>query len=145
MFSFLKAKIRRIFNRLVSGDYVIAPAAVAVDRTQITQQSLPPATAVAGFLQRIERPTNFHLAARLASVSHLNTKAGKIACSRQRPDARSKQMPKLQPRVPKRNAAAGRNQRVAIAAMPLVQPNVITLTQPTARCVPLDIRTARAA
>ncbi len=145
MFALMLDRIQAIIIRFFARNHTVAPAAVGVIHAEITTPSHSPATMVAGFLQRIEQPANFHLAARLASVSHLNTKAGRTPCSRQRPDARCKQIPKLLPRVVKRNAATGQKPRVAIAAMPLAQPNIITLTQPTARNMRLDIRIARAA
>ena len=145
MFAFMLDRIQGIISRLFVRNHTVAPTAIAVTSAETTKPSLPPATAVAGFLQRTQPPTNFHLAARLASVSHLNTKAGRIPCSRQRPDARSKQMPKLQPRVVKRSTAPATKPLIAMAAQPLAQQNVVALINPAARCVPLDIRIARAA
>jgi hypothetical protein len=139
MFALVLDGIRRIIARILLRDRRFAPAVVTIVHVDQAKPS------VAGFLQRVQPSTNFHLAARLASVSHLNTKSGRTPCARQRPDTRCKQIPKLLPRVVKRNAATKPRPRVATAEMRSPQPNIVTLTQPTARCAHLDIRLAQAA
>ena len=87
---------------------------------------------------------DFHLSSRLASVAHLNTKAGRMPCPRNRPDARAKVMPKRLQITPKRCAINPAKKRSATSSTP-AQVEIIRLLQPQPRCVPLDIRIAQAA
>ena len=110
-----------------------------------------PATAVAGFVYRLEpaleitTPVDFHLSARLASVAHLNTRAGRLPSKRQRPNTNEKAMPKLQQQLPKRSVIGAQKPRFSKAMTTNQGAQVVTLIQPTSRCIPLDIRIARAA
>jgi hypothetical protein len=119
------------------------PTTVTVVRETIAP---PPAPAVAGFVLRLAPPADLHLAARLASVAHLNTKAGRIPAARGKPAANSKAMPKLQPATRKRSPV----QTSAIrgpATMPPVRNAQVVPMQKTSgsRCIPLDIRIQQAA
>ena len=119
------------------------PAAVIVVRETI---AAAPAPAVAGFVFRLAPPADLHLAARLASVAHLNTKVGRIPASRGKRAAHSKAIPKLQPATRKRAPAPTSRMRgpakiqatEAAQALPMQPPS-------SSRCIPLDIRIQRAA
>ena len=112
---------------------------------------IAPSTAVAGFVYRLEptsattTATEFHLSARLASVAHLNTRAGRVPSNRQRPNTTNKAMPKLQQHLPKRSVISAQKPRYSKAVNMNQGAQVVALIQPTSRCIPLDIRIARAA
>ncbi len=128
--------------------------ATGVERPR-TEASIPmiaaPATAVAGFVYRFESTTeitasvDFHLSARLASVAHLNTRAGRVPSKRQRLNTNDKAMPKLQHQLPKRSLIGAQKPRFSKAIDTSQNSCIVTLIQPTNRCIPLDVRIARAA
>jgi hypothetical protein len=105
------------------------------------------APAVAGFVHRIAAPpVDFHLAARIASVAHLNTRAGRSPATRPQRAPATKAIPKLQQAGRKRSPVP--TQRPLPRAQSAAEPTgVVTMsrTAPRSRCVPLDIRIAEAA
>jgi hypothetical protein len=102
--------------------------------------------AVAGFVFRLAPPVDFQLAARLASVAHLNTKAGRIPTSRGRPATNSKPIPKLQPATRKRAPTQAAKMRGPAKIEVARNAQVIAIQTPSnSRCIPLDIRIQQAA
>lgn len=120
-------------------------SAAAVMVMPTAAQPEQPGPAVAGFVLRLPlRPTNFHLPARLASVAHLNTRAGRIPTSRGGRTPAIKAMPKLQDQQRKRSAPP--IARPVAASRAVTTARIIALPLNTkSRCIPLDIRIAKAA
>jgi hypothetical protein len=105
-----------------------------------------PATAVAGYLHRLVVPVEFQLSARLSSVAHLNTRAGRVPhCPGQR-RTNAKDQPKVQNPCRKRSKVSAPQPRFAAGA-PAKQNSaaIIQLPASGSRRIPLDVRIARAA
>ena len=147
-------RLSQLATWIVTGGRKSAAAPCAIEPTAHAV-----APAVAGFEQRLEpelelrpllapraqRPVDFQLAARLASVAHLNTRAGRVPNSRQRPNAQAKVMPKLVNHAPKRSAITTQKPRIASRPVVAVQAENVTQLQLESRCIPLEVRIARAA
>jgi len=105
-----------------------------------------PAPAVAGFVQRVAPPADFHLAARLASVAHLNTRTGRIPASSGKRTANTKAVPKLQPATRKRTTVPATVIRSRAAVQTARSAQVLPMPKASrSRCIPLDIRIQQAA
>ena len=131
---------RRVVGRPVNSPArTPAPLAVSIDR---------PVPAVAGFVFRqAPPPVDFHLSARLASVAHLNTRAGRIPAHRGRRPAATKAVPKLVPATRKRSPIPHQPVRTTAQTIaPIAAEVVVMPRQPaTSRCIPIDIRIEQAA
>ncbi len=123
----------------------LPPAAAAVAATAL-------APAVAGFVHRIAPPADFRLAARIAGVAYLNTRAGRIPRPRGRVQPNTKPIPKLVSAAHK-NSKNGKSSKLHAPRPPIVvrgrkpdNTNVVPLRPTTvSQCVPLEARIRLAA
>jgi hypothetical protein len=134
-------RLSMLWRRLFAGRS--RPAAVTEVREAIVSA---PAPAVAGFAYRLGPPAEFQLAARLASVAHLNTKAGRIPATRGKRAVNAKTIPKLQPATRKRAPTPAAKLRGSAKIEISRNAQVIAMQTPSnSRCIPLDIRIQQAA
>ncbi len=117
---------------------------VSAARSEIS--TLPAVPAVAGFVLRLPPPpTNFHLAARLASVAHLNTRAGRAPYVPTQPVTAAKAMPTVTTASRKRGAMAPAVTKRPSLVRGKPSNNVVALPTAAARCIALADRIKNAA